>query len=381
MKAITNVVVFTGTDEGILTNVAILIDDGKIADIVNSNEVPGDIVTIDGKGQYLYPGFVDAHSHIGIDEEIIKEVGQDENEMVDPLTPQMRGIDGVNPMDGQFKEARQAGVTTVAIGPGSANTIGGTFVALKTQGNIVDQMVLKNPLAMKAALGENPKRIYKKMNKSPYTRMGVASVIREAFLNAKSYKKRKRRNIHMYNEKYEALIPVLNKELPVKFHAHRADDIATAIRLAEELDIEYTIEHATEGHLIADYLADHEVKCIIGPTFGVKSKEEVRNKTFKTGYALYKAGVKFAIMTDCPVLPEGSLPLQARLYIEAGLPREEALKAITSNAAEILGLEDRVGSIAKGLDADFVLMKEKALTTTCPKVAWTMINGEIVYSK
>ncbi|MBT3375670.1 MAG: amidohydrolase [Lentisphaerae bacterium] len=339
--------------------------------------------TIDATGCYVIPGLIDAHCHLGMWESMIGFEGSDGNEKSDPVTPQLRAIDAINPMDITFKEAREAGVTCVATGPGSANVIGGQFAAIKTCGHRIDDMVLKAPLAMKCAFGKNPKEAYNSQSKAPQTRMAIASVFREVMLKAQRYRDKleaagedvsKRPD---YDMKSEALLPVLRGELPIKAHAHRADDIFTVLRLAREFGLRLTLDHATEGHLIADVLAAEHVPCIVGPSFGHRGKYELKHKSFKTPAILSEAGVKVAITTDSPVTPLQYLPLMAGLAVKEGLSISEAMKAITIAPAEILGISDRVGSLEAGKDADAVVMKGHPLEVMST-VQHVLINGEDV---
>ena len=284
-----------------------------------------------------------------------------------------------------FKEAYMGGVTTAVTGPGSANVIGGMFVALKTYGNRVDDMILREPIAMKIAFGENPKRVYESKKKSPMTRMATAAILREALFKARAYMEKKERGkedpskMPEYDMKMEALSLVLNKQIPLKAHAHRADDIFTAIRIAKEFDVNITLDHCTEGHLIADYLAKEGKGAIVGPTLSSRSKIEVRNLTFDTPRILHEAGVKIAIMTDSPVIPLHYLPVCAGLAHKSGLDEIEALKAITINPAEIVGIDDRVGSIEVGKDADIVIFDGNPIKDIDCKTYATIIDGEVVY--
>jgi imidazolonepropionase-like amidohydrolase len=289
-------------------------------------------------------------------------------------------------MDISFKEAREGGVTTAVTGPGSANVIGGTFAAIKTFGNRIDNMIIKDPIAMKIAFGENPKRFYHAQNKSPYTRMATAAILREMLFKAKIYSEDKEKSLTdpkcapTFDFQLEALLPVMRKSIPLKAHAHRADDIFTALRIAKEFDLDITLDHCTEGHLIADELAKENKNAIVGPSFGSRSKFELTNLTFDTPKVLYEHGVKIAIMTDSPVIPLEYLSLCAGLAVKAGLPEEEGWKAITINPAEIIGISDRVGSLEVGKDADIVIFKGNPLTDINHDVKLTIINGAIVYN-
>ncbi|NLY46251.1 MAG: amidohydrolase [Tissierella sp.] len=385
MLHIKNGFIYTMSDE-IIENGSILIKDGKIAAVGKDLEIPSGAEVIDAEGRMITPGFIDAHCHLGMWEDSIGFEGSDGNEMVDPLTPQLRGIDAINPMDITFREAYEGGVTTAVTGPGSANVIGGTFLAIKTYGHRVDDMVIKDPIAMKVAFGENPKRVYNSQKKSPITRMATAALLRETLYKAKTYME-KMESLEDeskkpdYDMKMEALVPVLKKEIPLKAHAHRADDIFTALRIAKEFDLDITLEHCTDGHLIADDLAKEGKPAVVGPTFGDRSKYELKNKTFDTPRVLYEAGVKIAINTDSPVIPLQHLSLCAGLAHKAGLPLIEALKAITINPAEIVGIDHRVGSIEVGKDADIVLFDGNPIKDVDFKTYMTIIDGKIVYRR
>lgn len=357
-------------------DVDVAIENGKIKEI--GKDLTGDEI-IDGEGHLLLPGFIDAHCHLGMWEDAIGFEGSDGNEMTSPITPQLRGIDAINPMDRTFDDAISGGVTSVSTGPGSANVMGGTFTAIKTAGKRIDDMIIKDPVAMKIAFGENPKRVYNEQKKSPSTRMAVAAELRDVLFQAKNYMEKREKNGDQGVElKYEALIPVLKKEIPLKAHAHRADDIFTAIRIAREFDLDITLEHVTEGHLIADELAKENLSCVVGPSFGARTKFELINKSFITAVKLQEAGVKVAIMTDHPVIPLENLNLCAQFCVKEGMDHYEALKAITINPAEIIGIEERVGSIKVGKDADLVLWDGDPLQVDS-RVLLTMIEGKTVY--
>ncbi|WIV12007.1 amidohydrolase [Proteiniborus sp. MB09-C3] len=384
MLLIKNAKIYTMSENGIIENGSILIEDGKIKEVGRDIVAPLDSEIIDAEGRLVTPGFIDAHCHLGMWEDGIGFEGSDGNEMVDPVTPHLRAIDGINPMDVTFKEAREGGVTCVATGPGSANVVGGQFVALKTYGDRIDDMIVKEPLAMKVAFGENPKRVYNGLKKSPITRMATAAILRDTLMKAKKYVEKLDKSkddptkAPEYDMKMEAMAKVIRKELPLKAHAHRADDIFTAIRIAKEFDVDITLEHCTEGHLIADYLAKEGKPAIVGPTLSDRSKFELRNLTFDTPKVLHNAGVKIAIMTDSPVIPLQYLPICAGLAARAGLEEMEAFKAITINPAEILGIQDRVGSIETGKDADIVIFDGNPLTDIGCKTFATIIDGKRV---
>lgn len=341
---------------------------------------------IDAKGHFVMPGFVDAHCHVGMCEDSVGFEGDDGNEMTDPVTPHLRAIDAIYHADRSFQEALEAGVTAVVTGPGSANVIGGQFAALKTYGRRVEDMLIREPVAMKVAFGENPKAVYHEKRQSPTTRMATAAILRESLMKAKEYQQMLNdyeRDSENYDKpdfdmKLEALLKVLKGEIPLKAHAHRADDILTAIRIAKEFGVRITIEHCTEGHLITDILKEENVNVITGPFLTDRSKIELRNQSIKAPGIISKAGIKTAIMTDHPCTPVQYLPLCAAVAVKEGMDEEEALKAITINAAEITGIADRVGSLEKGKDADIVIMDGHPLELKS-KVLYTIINGQVVY--
>ena len=317
----------------------------------------------DLNGLYVFPGLVESHCHLGMEETAIRFEGDDVNEITDPITPNMRGIDGCNPMDETVELALKGGVTTVAAGPGSANVLGGTFFAYKTKGNCIDEMSIQNPIAMKAAFGENPKRCYQ--GKKIDTRMQISALLRETLEKTKEYMKKKELGKDVaYDQKLEAMIPVVKREIPLKCHCHRADDILTVIRIAKEYDIKVTLDHVTDARCIIPQIKESGFPCICGPALTHKSKFELANMSFETPNELYKAGILFSIITDSPVVPQQYLSLSAALAAKAGLPEYEAIKAITINPAKILGLDNRVGSIKEGKDADFVICTKNILDTT-----------------
>lgn len=358
----------------------ILIDGGKIVKIGKGLSADGAEV-IDATGLQVYPGFVEAHCHIGLDGYGIGYEGHDYNELNDPVTPQVQAIDGINPFDPCMKMAAKAGVTCFATGPGSSNSIGGTFAAIKPVGTRVDNMIVKFPIAMKCAFGENPKRCYQKQGIS--SRMTNAAKIREALNKAKVYKAKieaagdDASKLPAYDQKSEALIPVLNREIPLKAHAHQANDIFTAIRIAKEFGVGLTLEHVTEGHMIADELAKENLPLAVGPTFGHASKFELQNKTWETPGILAKAGCHVSIITDAPVTPLHYLPLCAGLAIKAGMDEYDALRAVTINPAEHIGIADRVGSLEEGKDADVVIVDGCPFDVT-GVIKHVLINGEEV---
>ena len=343
----------------------ILLAGGKIAGIGIDLTAPADAEIFDADGLDVYPGFVDAHTHIGLDGYGIGYEGCDYNEMNDIWTPQLRAIDGINPRDPSLAIARKAGVTCVCTGPGSANVLGGTFLAMKTVGDRIDNMIVKDPVAMKCAFGENPKRCYS--DKCDSTRMSTAAFLRGALMQAKDYGARKQAangdvtKMPAYNQKLEALLPVLAGEIPLKAHAHQANDIFTALRIAHEFGLRITLEHVTEGHLIVEELAkEKDVPMAVGPSLTHASKFELQNKSWATPGVLAKAGCHVSIITDNSVIPQQYLPLCAGMAVKAGMDEFDALKAITINPAEHIGVADRVGSLEVGKDADVVI------TNGCP---------------
>ena len=363
-------------------NGAILIDDnGKIAAVGADIPCPEGAQVIDAEGRLVTPGCVDAHCHIGLDNQGMGWEGRDYNEIVDPITPQMRAIDSINPMDEAFGLGLQGGVTTVCTGPGSANVVGGTFVAMKLAGKRVDNMIVKEPLAMKCAFGENPKRCYGQgSKKAPMTRMGTAALLRELLFKTRRYMEDKEAGKNPgFDFKLESMIPVLKGELPLKAHAHRHDDILTSIRIAKEFGVKLTLDHCTDGALIADELAKEGLPAFVGPTFGGKSKIELINKSFDTPKVLREAGVDIAIITDAPVIPIQYLPMCAGLAHNAGLDYEESWKAITSAAAKLTGIGDRVGSLEVGKDGDVVIWTADPMTVLAAESACTIVDGKIVY--
>ena len=355
----------------------ILLAGGKIAGIGTDLTAPADAEIFDADGLDVYPGFVDAHTHIGLDGYGIGYEGCDCNEMNDIWTPQLRAIDGINPRDPSLAIARKAGVTCVCTGPGSANVLGGTFLAMKTVGDRIDNMIVKDPVAMKCAFGENPKRCYR--DKCDSTRMSTAAFLRGALMQAKDYGARKQAangdvaKMPAYNQKLEALLPVLAGEIPLKAHAHQANDIFTALRIAHEFGLRITLEHVTEGHLIVDELAkEKDVPMAVGPSLTHASKFELQNKSWATPGVLAKAGCHVSIITDNSVIPQQYLPLCAGMAVKAGMDEFDALKAITINPAEHIGVADRVGSLEVGKDADVVV------TAGCPFEVLTEVKAVFI---
>lgn len=367
-----------------LENGCVLIDDaGKIAAIGTDIQAPEGADVIDAGGRLVTPGCVEAHCHIGLDNEAVGWEGHDYNEIVDPVTPQLRAIDSINPQDEAFFNALRGGVTSACTGPGSANVVGGTFVAIKLAGKRVDDMIIRNPLAMKCAFGENPKRCYgQNQKKSPMTRMATASLLRELLFKTKRYMEDKENGkAPAYDMKLEAMIPVLKGEIPLKAHAHRADDILTAVRIAKEFGVKMTLDHCTDGSVIADELAKEGLPAFVGPSLGGKTKVELINKSFKTPSVLHDAGVPISIITDAPVIPLQYLPMCAGLAASEGLDMEEAWKAITINPAVQTGIADRVGSLEVGKDGDVVIWTADPLTVIGGHAYVTIVDGKIVYQE
>lgn len=376
--------IFTCEEGKIYEKGDILIKDGKISRIGEDlSQYIGEEEVIDAKGLLIFPGFIEAHCHLGLHEEGNNGAGNGTNEASEPITPQMRAIDGINPFDGGFQYAREAGVTTAVIGPGSANVIGGQFAAVKTSGICIDDMIIKEPVAIKVAFGENPKRVYSGKNKMPNTRMAIAALLRETLTEAVNYKNRKidaeiEDRDFSKNLKYEALLPLINREIPMKAHVHRADDILTAIRIAKEFNLKLTLDHCTEGHLISDYIKRENLDAIVGPTLSFNGKAETLKKTFKTPKALIDKGIKVAITTDHPVVTIDNLALCAAMAMKEGITFNEALEAITINPAEIIGIDKRVGSLKEGKDGDLVILNGSPFEIAT-KTIYTIINGEVVY--
>ena len=359
----------------------ILVEDGKIKAIGEKLEIPGDAEVVDAAGLQVYPGFVEAHGHIGLDGSGIGYEGMDYNELNDIISPQMRGIDGVKPLDPALPKAAAAGVTCVCVGPGSANVLGGTFTTIKTVGRRVADMVVRDGVAMKCAFGENPKRVYR--DKKDSSRMTTAALLRETLFKAREYMEKKEAagddvsKRPAFDMKLEALLPVMRREIPLKAHAHATEDLFTALRIAREFDLKITLEHVTEGHLIVDELVEENVPLAVGPTLGSASKFELRNKSWTTPGVLAAAGCQVSIITDSPVIPQEYLPLCAGLAVQAGMDPFAALQAITINPARHAGIADRVGSLEAGKDADIVV------TDGCPfevstKVKHVFIDGKAV---
>lgn len=371
-----------------IINSNILIDNKKIIEIGDEIVAPLDAQVIDANGYLVLPGFIDAHTHLGLWEDGMGAEGADGNEETDPVTPHLNPIDGINPMDRNFAEAVQGGITAVCTTPGSANVMGGQCIAIKTFGRIIDKMVIKNPVAAKIAFGENPKSVYGSDDKTPQTRMAIAALIRENLKKAEEYLEEVERceleeddeSKPEYDIKYESLIPVLKRQIPLKAHAHRADDMFTAIRIAKEFNLRLTLDHCTEGHLVVEELVEEGYPVIVGPSLSERSKIELRNLTFETAGILSNAGLDVCLMTDHPVVPIQYLPICAGIAIKHGMESEKALEAITINPAKVLGIDDKVGSIEIGKDADVVIWDNNPFEINS-HVLYTIIDGKIVYKK
>lgn len=349
-------------------------------------EIPqGADEVIDAEGKIVMPGLVDAHCHVGMFEDSLGFEGDDGNEDSDPVMPHLRAIDGINPFDRGFADARNAGVTAVVTGPGSANPVGGQFAAVKTYGICVDDMIIKAPAAMKMALGENPKCVYNEKEEAPVTRMGTMALIRELFIKSQEYL----RQLEEYEEnsednekpdfdmKLEAMIPVLRREIPVKIHAHRADDICSAIRIGKEFNVDVTIEHCSDGDAVAPILEREKLPVMLGPTLSDRSKPELRNLTFDTYKNLSDRELDVAIITDHPEITIENLPLCAAMAVKHGMSEEKALEAITITAARNCRIDDKIGSLAVGKDADIAVFTD--LPTRFDAVcAMTFIDGKRV---
>lgn len=383
---IINGTVYTMTEQGEIADGCVLVMHGIITYVgerCSAPKVSQDIRVIDAKGGMIMPGIIEAHCHIGITEEKKGVEGDDCNEMTDPVTPFLRALDGINPLDPAFHQAIQAGITSVMAGPGSANVVGGQFVFMKTHGRSIDEMIVKAPAAMKVAFGENPKREYGEQGKMPATRMGIAALLREQLFLAKQYMEAKQKlkgDDFKEDFRLEPWIPVLEGKIPLKAHAHRTDDIVTAIRIAREFHLSMTLDHCTEGHLIAEQIRESGFPAICGPYLSNRNKLEIQNADFKTPGILTKAGVLVAITTDHPVSLIQYLPLCAALAVKKGMKEIDALHAITRNAAKICRVENRVGSLSPQLDADIVIFNGSPLKLETDTL-YTIINGKVVYEQ
>lgn len=383
MRLIKNGKILTMTGKN-YENGCLLIDGKKIIAIEQSIEETDEMEVIDVKGGWVMPGIIEAHCHVGITEEKKGIEGDDCNEMTDPITPYLRAIDGINTLDAAFDDAVRAGITSVMVGPGSANIVGGQFVFMKTKGRVIDEIIIKAPAAMKVAFGENPKKNYGGKEKMPATRMAIAGLLREEIFKAKAYWEKKeiakqKKEAFDIDFRLEPWIPVLKKEIPLKAHVHRADDILTAIRIAKEFELRITLDHCSEGYLIPEEIARSGFDAIVGPALTTRNKIEVQNVSFQTPSILHEMGVRVAITTDHPVTPIQSLAKCAGFAARDGLGIEEGLKAITIYPAEICGVSDRLGSLEVGKDADIAVFNDNPMQTLTHTL-YTIIDGEVAYS-
>lgn len=363
--------------QGIIENGMILIDNGKILAVGQSLDYPSQAKMMDVTGKTILPGLIDAHTHLGISEEGIGEEGWDYNEEVEPITPHLRAIDGINTQEMGVQDALRGGVTTVMIAPGSANVIGGQVAVMKTGGNWLPEMVLRECAGLKVAFGENPKRVYGAQKKTPVTRMGTAALLREYLVKAENYLSKKEKEDRDLG--LEVLGRVLNKEIPLRAHAHRADDIITALRIAKEFEIDIVIEHCTEGYKIAHLLAQENIPVVVGPAMTSRCKIELKERTEATPGLLAKAGIKVALTTDHPVLPIQFLNLAGAIAVREGMDEDQALQALTINPAEILGVGDRVGSLEKGKDADIIILSGHPFDIMS-RVEKVLVDGREVFT-
>lgn len=379
MLLIQNGILHTMENEDVLQG-DLLAQGEKIVRIAPHIEPPEGAEIFDAKGLHVWPGIIDAHSHIGISEEKVGLQGDDCNEGTNPVTPCLRAIDAINPMDSAFHNAVAAGITGAMVGPGSANVVGGQFAFIKTDGRRIDDMVVLAPAAMKVAFGENPKGNYGPNGNMPATRMGIASLLREELFCARQYFEDVKKGNAQPSFHWESYRPVFEGKIPLKAHVHRADDIFTAIRIAREFGLGLTLDHCTEGHLVPQQIAESGFPAIVGPSLASRSKIEVEGEDFKTAGILEKAGVLVALTTDHPVSRIHQLPLCAALAAKKGMSEQAALRAITINAARICRVDDRLGSLKEGKDADFAVFTGSPLQLES-RVLITVMNGHIVYRK
>ncbi len=364
---------------------SVLIAGGRLAAVgdwrLPVDETGEELLEIDLTGKYVLPGLIDAHTHLGIIEEATGQIGVDNNENSQPVTPHLRAIDAVNPNDVAFHDAVAAGITTVMTGPGSNNPVGGQSIAIRTAGRIIDRMVLASPVGLKLALGENPLATYGKHERMPVTRLATAALIRDLFMEAQDYLAAKDDGTQRKREiRLEAVLPALRREIPLRVHAHRADDIVTAVRIAEEFGMDLVIEHGTEAHLVKEYLAEKRVPVAVGPMLTPRIKMELKNRTYRTPRELAEAGVKIAIITDHPYNSIEYLRMITILAVKEGLPEDEALRALTVHPAEMLRLDGRIGRLAPGLEADLVVLDGPPLRFES-NVLLVFQAGEIVYRR
>jgi imidazolonepropionase-like amidohydrolase len=375
MWALTGATLFT-MDGQPRTRGTILIENSKIVAVGAGILPPADAIIYDVSGKFITPGIIDAHTHLGVYSESLAWSGDDVNETSSPQTPEMHVLDAINPQDIGLQDAAAGGVTTVMVAPGSANPVGGQCAIIKTMSKpTVEEMLVERHAGLKVAFGENPRRVYGESKKAPVTRMATAALIRQTLYKAKDYLARSQEKDWNFDPAMEAVARVLRQEMPLRAHAHRADDIVTALRIADEFAIKVIIEHATEGHLIADVLAERQAELVLGPNLTTRSKLELKDRSYAAPAMLADKGVKFALMSDHPVLPCAFLPLYAGLAIRFGLGPDKALRAITLHAAEIMGIGHRVGSLTAGKDADLVVWSHEPLTLEA-KPQWVVIDGQ-----
>lgn len=383
MLAITGGRVLTIT-QGEVEGGTVLIENGKIVAVGSGIAIPSTAEVVDAAGKYVMPGLIDAHTHVGIAEEAQGWAGDDVNEKTDPATPHLRAIDAINPEDVGFRDALSGGVTAVMVAPGSANVIGGEAALLKCYGATIEQMLVRQPVGLKAALGENPKRVYGDQKKSPSTRMASAAVLRESLVKAQNYleKEANRENGKPFERdlRLEAIGRVLRRELTLRLHAHRADDIMTALRIQEEFGFEMTIEHATEAYKVADELAKRSIPVMVGPIMTARTKVELRDRTMRAPGMLARAGVKVSLITDHWVVPIHLLMLSAILAVREGMDREAALRAVTINPAEVMGVGNRMGSLEPGKDADVQILSAHPLDALAV-VERVYVDGRKAYDR
>jgi imidazolonepropionase-like amidohydrolase len=378
MLAITQGRLYTIT-HGVIDKGTILIDGGRFVDVGSDLMVPQGAQVVDAAGYHVYPGLVDAHTHLGVYAEVTGPEGADGNEMTDPIVPHVRALDSLNWFDPAFDDSVAHGVTTVNVVPGSGNVIGGQGMVVKTWGLRPADRILLQPSGVKMALGENPKRVHGAKDRTPATRLGNAALMREAFVEARNYQRKRARSEGERDLRWEILADVLAGKIPARCHAHRADDILTALRISREFGFPLTIEHCTEGHLVADELAAAGVMCTLGPLLTGKSKQELKDRSLEAAAALEEAGVVFGFTTDHPVIPTYSLPLCAAYAVAAGMSRQGALRALTLDGARLVGLEQRIGSLEAGKDAD-CFIADGDLLDPRTKVLATFVDGQLAWS-
>ncbi len=381
--AIINARIYTMTGR-IIESGSVLWEEDRIIAVGENLDLPSQTEVLDERGNTVVPGYIDAHTHLGILEEIYQMEGDDLNEMTEPVTPELRALDGVNPYDLGFKDAIKGGITTVMTGPGSANVVCGTTMVLKTVGECLQDMVLIEQSGLKVAFGENPKRVYGEQKKMPSTRMGIAALLRQAFIDTKDYlakkeKAEKENELVEHDLGFENLALVLKGKIPLRAHVHRADDIATAIRIADEFQVKMVLEHGTEAHKNIKDIVKRDIPVVLGPTLSSRSKVELAEMNWETAALLSKAGVLVALTTDHSVIPVQYLPLCAALAVRHGMDEQEALKAITINPARILGLDDRIGSLKEGKDADMLVLSGHPLDWRT-KIKRVYVNGKEAYA-